>query len=190
LHRRTDRPQATASRASGHLAWAYTGPPESEGRAASFLVQGHLRGQRQIFIADDPAPRRWPRRLIERGDLLLLSTAEVYGGSRTVDPASQRAAFEACLAEATALGYTGLRVAADNTALVSGPVRLEAWIRWEDEAERLMQEHPITGLCAFDRTRTDPTAIHTLMGLHPAVLQSRPPLEHRHQHTGRPHPSR
>jgi hypothetical protein len=170
LHARTDRRTSTAAQASGHLAWAYTGLAEFEGRAASFLVEGHLRGERQIFIADDPKASRWPRGLIERGDLLLLSNAEAYGSSPVVDPASQRAAFEAVLAEANALGYTGLRVAADNTALASGRDQLEAWVRWEHEADALMQAQPITGLCAFDRTRLAPQALEALMGLHRTTL--------------------
>ncbi|WP_415854944.1 MEDS domain-containing protein [Sinomonas sp. G460-2] len=153
----------------GHIGWSYRGLPEFEGRVASFLAEGHARGERQVFIADEPKAGLWPRGLVERGDLLIFSTVEIYGAERIVDPPAQRIAFEATLAEALALGYTGLRVAADNTSLTSDPGRLEAWMRWEDEADSLMRTKPITGLCAFDRTRSAAATVQTLMGLHRPV---------------------
>lgn len=154
----------------GHLAWAFHGLSEFEGRVASFLSEGHVLGERQLFIADDPKASRWPKELMERGDLLVLSTGEVYGAARTVDTLTQRATFEASLAEAQALGYTGLRVAADSTSLTLGAERLEAWMRWEGEADRLMLAKPITGLCAFDRTRTDPATLEALISVHRVPL--------------------
>ncbi|GAB2761327.1 MEDS domain-containing protein [Sinomonas soli] len=162
----TGLPTAAAPGPARHLAWAYPGLAEFEGRVASFLVQGHIRGERQILISEDPKASRWPKRLLERGDLLLLSTAEAYGSTRVIGPTWTRAAFEATLAEAAALGYTGLCIAADNTALASRPEQLEAWTRWEDEAGTLMKAHPITALCAFDRTRTGPPTLEALMRLH------------------------
>ncbi|WP_235779475.1 MEDS domain-containing protein [Sinomonas notoginsengisoli] len=154
----------------GHLGWAYSGLPEFEGRAASFLADGHVLGERQIFICDDPHAGRWPKDLLECGDLLVHSTAELYGESRVVDATAQGAVFQSILDEARALGYTGIRVVADNTSLTSTPERLEAWMCWEEEADMLIQRRPITGLCAFDRTRTAPATLKALMDVHPETL--------------------
>ncbi|MGT2460700.1 MEDS domain-containing protein [Sinomonas atrocyanea] len=89
-----------------------------------------------------------------------------YGSAHLVDPASQRAAFEEASAQALALGYAGLRVAADSTSLANTPARLQAWMRWECEADHLMQTKPINGLCAFDRTRISPTSMEALAAAH------------------------
>lgn len=152
---------------SGHVGWAYSGVAEFEGRVGSFLAEGAARGERLMYVADDPDVRLWPKGLVEQGALLVLSTAEIYGAEVIVDPGVQRGAFEAALAEAVSMGFAGLRVAADNTSLVDGPDRLAAWMRWEAEAEQMMRGRSITGLCAFDRARTDTEALRAVMSVHP-----------------------
>lgn len=174
MHQNAHHRQRAARWPTGHLAWAYSGRGDFEGRAASFLAEGHARGERQILIVDDPRAALWPRRLIDRGDLLLLSTSEAYGSARVVRPAPLRAAFEGLLVDALRLGYTGLRVAGDNTSLTASPERLAAWLDWEDRAEHLMRAKPITGLCAFDSTRTDPAALEMLLHLHHVVVRNEP----------------
>jgi hypothetical protein len=83
-----------------------------------------------------------------------------------VAAASQRETFAGALTEALGEGYTGIRVAADNTSLVDTPERLQAWLAWEDEADRFMAENPVTGLCAFDRTRVESATLSEVMGTH------------------------
>lgn len=166
MHEHSTRARSAARWPTGHIGWVYRGMPEFEGRVASFLAEGHTRRERQVFIADDPRASLWPKHLMARGSLIVLSTAEVYGPERIADPATQRTAFESFLVEARALGYTGIRVAADNTSLTSGPDRLEAWLRWEHEADLLMHAHPITRLCAFDQTRSDPLTLEAVMSVH------------------------
>lgn len=165
LHRATRWP-------SGHFVWAYSGRPEFEGRAASFLAEGQVRGERQIIITDDRRRSLWPRDLLRSGDLLVLSTVEAYGHTRIVDPAALSAAFEAQLADALHLGYTGLRVAGDNTSLAEGADRLAAWLDWEARADALMQARPITGLCAFDLSRIGRPALTALLASHKVAIRS------------------
>jgi hypothetical protein len=71
------------------------------------------------------------------------------------------------LQEALATGYTGIRVAADNTPLVLDSERIEAWMRWEIVADHFMSENPVTGLCAFDNTRADVDTLRQLAAVHP-----------------------
>lgn len=151
---------------TGHIGWAFSGMPQFEGRATAYLAEGMARNERLMFVADDPDPRRWPESLLDRGDLVLASTTDVYGAGRVVDAASQRATFESTLVEAIDLGYSGIRVAADNTSLIDGPDRLAAWMAWEGEAHRFIAEQPVTGLCAFDRTRVAPDHLIAVMAVH------------------------
>ena len=119
-----------------------------------------------MVVADNPRPDLWPQALIERGDLIVASTTETHGPERQVVAETRRHTFEAALAEARALGYSGLRVAADNTSLISGPERLEAWKDWESVADRFMAENPVTGMCAFDRSRAQACTVAALRRLH------------------------
>ena len=89
------------------------------------------------------------------------------------DP-SQRATFAAALADARAEGFSGIRVAADNTPLVTDEVRLAAWIRWEIAADRFMSENPVTGLCAFDQEQVDVDRLRHLATLHPLSSAASP----------------
>jgi hypothetical protein len=154
-----------------HLGWVFDGTAEFEARSGSFLARGVARSERLLVVCDDPRPHLWPASLVNEGTLVLLSTTEVYGSDRVVNPDAQRATFEQTLSDALWSGFTGLRMVADNTSLVSGPDRLAAWARWEDQAEQLMQALPITGLCAFDRTRTGVTALRTLRSIHSVTPQ-------------------
>jgi hypothetical protein len=155
---------------SGHLAWAFNGPAEFEVGAISFLTAGQGKGERLLFISASPDADRFPADLLEGGALRLASTGEVYG--RRLDADAQRDAFVAVLEEALAEGYSGLRVAADNTPLVADPDLVDAWVRWEITAEDFMATSPVTGLCGFDRQRIDPRFLRFVTGLHSGVVRA------------------
>jgi hypothetical protein len=119
-----------------------------------------------MFVVDNPVVEQWPKDLVDRGDLVIASIADIYGPDRKVVAASQRETFAGALAEALSEGYTGIRVAADNSSLVDTPERLQTWLEWEDEADRFMAENPVTGLCAFDQTRVGSAHLSDVMGTH------------------------
>ncbi|HVC14668.1 MAG TPA: MEDS domain-containing protein [Acidimicrobiales bacterium] len=153
-------------RANGHAGWTFNGTRVFEERAASFLAAGLAAGERLIFVSDDPDPDRLPSELVASGALLVLSTGEIYGPDRIVDSFVQRRTFERAAEDAVSMGYAGLRVTADNTSLIAGVRRLDAWVGWETEAEALMQRKRVTGLCAFDVARADAAALRVVMALH------------------------
>lgn len=138
---------------TGHVGWTFNGRAQFEGRIGTYLAEGAARHERVMLVTEEPNPDLWPKTLRDEGILLLLSTAELYGTSGVLDPATQRTTFEEALAEARRCGFAGLRVAANNTMLVTTPERLAAWRGWEQEAESMMQLLPISGLCGFDRSR-------------------------------------
>jgi MEDS: MEthanogen/methylotroph, DcmR Sensory domain len=123
-----------------------------------------------MFLVDNPVVEQWPKELMDRGELVIASVTEIYGPERMVAATSQRETFAAALVEARSMGYRGIRVAADNSSLVDTPERLEAWLAWEEVADRFMAENPVTGLCAFDRTRVGSATLSEVMGTHRASI--------------------
>lgn len=152
-----------------HVGWVFAGRTVFEGYASVYLAQGFKRRERLIYVADDPIEDQWPKDLRNRGDLLVLSIVEIYGPEKLAIPARLRPMFEAVRADAVRDGYTGIRVAADNSSVVDTPERLAAWLRWEGEAERIAEASGFTGMCAFDATRVDATDLQTVMGVHRAM---------------------
>lgn len=153
----------------GHIGWLFSGIPEYESGASSFLARGAARGERLVYLADEPRVGQWPKALLDRGQLVVGSTSEAYGRDRIVNAASLRATFQGLCSAAVRDGYTGLRVAADNTSMIAGPERLAAWMAWEDEAERFIAEHRVTGMCSFDRERVDSEHLRALTAAHRAT---------------------
>lgn len=164
-------PGVTAARwPTGHFAWLFAGVTQFAGGATTFLAEGLSRGERAIFIADDPRPDLWPRSLLARRALVVASTAEVYGPDRRVSAPGLRDLFAPTLEEALRAGQCGLRVALDASSLVRGPERLDAWMEWEEVADELMADNPVTGMCGFDWGSLDTRTISFLVGLHEVSL--------------------
>jgi hypothetical protein len=159
-----------------HIGWVFSGPCEFAALAEPFLAEGASRNERLMYVAEDPSTEvfgEWAEALLP-GTLTGASIAEVYGESRIVDAQAQREVFAQVLAEALTEGYSGIRVAADNTPLVLDQERLESWIRWEVVADHFMSERQVTGLCAFDRTQVDVDTLRHLATLHPVSPAASP----------------
>lgn len=159
-----------------HIGWVFAGPDEFAAVAVDFLKEGLTLGERLLFVAADPAQDAY-RRLADSfapADLQVASIADVYGASGIVDAAGQRATFADTLGQALTDGYTGIRVAADNTTLVQTPRRLKAWMHWELVADRFMSENRVTGLCGFDRTAVNVDTLRHLVTLHPMSSVAEP----------------
>ena len=155
-----------------HMGWIFTGSDGFAPIARPFLAEGAALGERLMYVAADPGPAALAALAGLAGvagphGLQVASIAEVYGASGVVDAPSQRATFAGALADALAEGYSGIRVAADNTPLVSDEARLAAWIRWEIVADRFMSENQVTGLCAFDQEKVNVDRLRHLATLHP-----------------------
>ena len=159
-----------------HMFWVFTGAREFAALAVPFLSEGAALGERLMYVAENPDPADMMP-LAASGAahaLQITSIAEVYGAGGIVDPAAQLATYAAALADAMAQGYTGLRVAAENTSMVIDEEQLKAWTRWEIIADRFIAENPVTGLCAFDKEKVDPGRLRHLATLHPLSSASSP----------------
>lgn len=152
-----------------HIGWVFSGAPAFDELARPFLAEGATRGERLMYVAASPQPETASRLrgLYGARAIQVASISEVYGESGIIDPAVQRATFAAALADALSAGFSGIRVAADNTPLVTDGERLAAWIRWEHAADRFMADNAVTGLCAFDGQQVDVNRLRHLATLHP-----------------------
>lgn len=151
------------------MGWVFSGQAEFDALTGPFLAEGAARGELLMYVAADPDPAAAAglRNALGADAVRVASIAEVYGSSGIVDAAVQRATFGGALAEALAAGYTGIRVAADNTPLVTDDIRMAAWVRWEITADRFMSENAVTGLCAFDGNKVKVDRLRHLAMLHP-----------------------
>lgn len=152
-----------------HIGWVFAGPDEFAALAGPFLAEGRDRGEKLMCVTNDPGSPAMTAlaKTADPGALEMASIGDVYGPSGIVNAARQRTTFMAALNGARAQGYTGIRVAADNTPLVCDDQRLKSWIEWEIVADRFMAENPVTGLCAFDRDKIDVNRLRHLATLHP-----------------------
>ena len=164
-----------------HIGWVFDGPSGFDALARPFLAEGAALGERLMYVTADPDPAVTARYTAILGSrtFRVASIAEVYGVSGIVDAASQRATFASAVAVALAEGFTGIRVAADNTPLVADKVRLAAWMRWEIVADKFMSENQVTGLCAFDRAQVDVDRLRHLATLHPLSSSDSPVPQYR-----------
>ena len=169
MRNRGTRFECLRMRPHDHIGWIFAGPDGFAALARPFLAEGAARSEKLVYITEDPDPAAVATLAGVAGAeaLQVASIAEVYGSSGIIDSARQRATFGAVLAEARAAGFNGIRVAADNTPLVTDEARLKAWIEWEITADRFMSENPVTGLCAFNRDKVDVDRLRHLATLHP-----------------------
>ncbi len=159
-----------------HMGWVFTGPNEFAAVAAPYLREGAALGERLLYIADDPNPDDMSQvaSLVGGDGLRIASVVEIYGANGVVDQVRQLATFMAELADAQAAGYTGLRVAADNSSLVGDESQMKAWMEWEVVADHTVAAHPFTAMCAFGKDRVDNARLRQLAMVHPLSSASGP----------------
>ncbi len=169
MRNRGTRFECLRLRPHDHVGWVFSGEAEFAALAGAFLAEGAARGERLMYIAADPSPATAAglRAVLGADAVRVASIADVYGTSGIIDAAAQRATFAAALADALRDGFSGIRVAADNTPLVTDDRRMAAWVHWEVIADRFMSENPVTGLCAFDGAEVDVNRLRHLAMLHP-----------------------
>ena len=155
-----------------HMGWIFAGSCGFAPIAVPFLAEGAALGERLMYVAAGPGPAAQPRWPGWSGWSVRTGFRSPASRRRTGPPELSTRPASAPRSPALSLmpwlnGYSGIRVAADNTPLVSDEARLAAWIRWEIVADRLMSENQVTGLCAFDREKVDLDRLRHLATLHP-----------------------
>ncbi|MCE6995535.1 MEDS domain-containing protein [Saccharothrix sp. S26] len=172
-----------------HSCHGYQRQVEFEAEAREFLTRGLVEGQRVLYVAPGDSGD-FTRRLgmdgvfeegARRGAVQVASLDETYSSGAVVDPEQQVRAYAAATEQALAAGFTGLRVAADATPLVRTPAQLDAFARYEHLVDRYMAAHPMSAMCAYDRTELGDGAVAQLACLHPRSSTGATPF-HLHAH--------
>jgi hypothetical protein len=159
-----------------HVGWVYQGSSEFAALAVPYLSEGAALGEKLVYIAEEPDPDDLSQldAVVAAGALQIASVAEIYGSDGIVDPPSQLATFMAVLADAKAAGYTGVRVAADNSSLIVDEKRMKAWIQWEIVADHAAAGHDFTALCAFSKDKVREDMLRQIAAVHPLSSASGP----------------
>jgi anti-anti-sigma factor len=165
---------------SDHGCWIYGSDREyAEFRKAAlrFAADGLALGQRLLFVGDrsedevlaDLAPFGDVDTLRRRGALDIRRRADVYlGGGQVADPDAQLAAYDLAVEDAIAAGYTGVRVVAEVTGLLTDPSSCDQQVRWEMVGDRYMAtSRPLAALCGYDRRVIGDAAAAVLTCVHP-----------------------
>ena len=114
----------------------------------------------------DAILRREP--LVRDAALELLELEAIHSGGQT-DADAMLAMYSAATEQALADGHSGLRVAAEVTALVADPANHACHTRWESVADRYMASHPLAALCCYDRRALPAGVIGDLCAVHPVA---------------------
>jgi hypothetical protein len=164
-----------------HIGWVFEGAKEFAALAAPYLTEGAALGERLMYIAEDPRQEDMDQlaTVVGPDQLRISSVAETYGSDGTVDPQRQLATFIDEMDAAKAAGYTGLRVAADNTSLVGDEKQMKAWIQWEIIADHTVAGREFTALCAFNKEQVDTSQLRQLASVHPLSSASGPVPQYR-----------
>jgi anti-anti-sigma regulatory factor len=160
-----------------HLCQVFDDHAEFRAAAVEFLADGLAHGARVRYIAltdedtlrADLAPLMRMPEAHRPGSVEVLSVSGTYAGPEAcVDPQAQVDAYTADTDAALADGFTGFRVAAEVTVLVRTPAQLDAFCRYEHQADRLMSRIAFTAMCGYRRAELGDDAVGQLACLHPA----------------------
>jgi anti-anti-sigma regulatory factor len=169
---------------SAHSCLAFSADEDFTEAALGFLADGLRANQRLVYLTGRSRPRAMAdlarldaAALVARGALRIDRVDETFDLAAPLDPDVQLARFHLAVQQASADGYSGMRVAAEVTAMVRDPARRAAHIRSEQRADRFMSSgHPLAALCGYDRRVLPEEVVADLAAVHPFVRGAcRPP---------------
>ncbi|RBY83303.1 MEDS domain-containing protein [Blastococcus sp. TF02A-26] len=173
----------TGLRPGDHACWTYADPAELAAAVLPYLDEGRRRGEQLLLVGESRAvlvealaglPDR--DRLLESGQLEVRTTAEGYATDTAFSPAEQVEHYRELTRAAVDRGRTGLRVAADVSPLARQD--LHHLYAYEQAADVLMGEVPMTALCLYDAS-LGVDVLGPVVVLHPDQHHGRrPPLAH------------
>jgi anti-anti-sigma regulatory factor len=170
--------------ADGHACWSFDEQPEFIDAALEFLTDGLRLGQRIAYVGSESVAEQRERLdplgdvggMIDKGTLQLFELTDLYRVGEPVDANAQLAIYSAATDVALAEGFTGLRVAAQVTDLVTEPETWEAHVRWESTADRVFSAKKLSALCGYQRSALPPQLLADLAAVHPAANETAGPV--------------
>jgi anti-anti-sigma regulatory factor len=166
-----------------HVCWCFDDDAGFRDAAVGYLADGLARRERVAYVADrsidalrhDVSSLGDVDRLLGDGDLVLQPLRALYEPGGAFDVAAQVDSYRRLTDAAVRDGHTGLRVAADVTALVGTDADRHRFMAYELAVDRLMSTEPMSALCAYHRRTLGP-AVAGLAAVHPLHHGSAPPV--------------
>lgn len=159
-----------------HVCWSFTDDADYGDSVTQYLLEGLAAGERLAYLADastdddllaDLTGVDDAEDLARRGDLLLLPVRQAYAPAGWLDPSERIEGYRAAAHQALAAGYTGLRIAANATAIAADPALRDDFVRYEHLVDGMISSEPLLALCAYDERTVDPRTLAGLRGTHP-----------------------
>ena len=174
------RTLAVQQAASGDHLCSFHGTPEQQRRLATAFVASALgTGDRVVYVAGEGDPAAIGRSLSERGidaaeplrtgQLTVLDWAAINGSATEMDVEAVRAAYRDEADRSRAVGFPGLRVAAEMDPVVDALGSVERLMDWEDAVGQTFHDAEITAVCQYDAGRVAGAAQERLVAVHTAV---------------------
>ncbi|MFI5915721.1 MEDS domain-containing protein [Dactylosporangium sp. NPDC051541] len=153
--------------------------------AGGFLAEGITDGQQVIYVGADHPDRLAAdmagvpgfRAALRTGQASVAALDSLYTLGQAFDPEQQVSVFASTADAALRRGFTGLRVAADITALAADPALAGGYARYEHLVDRFMSRRPVTGMCGLRRGTPDAATVTALACLHPTVRSVQVPFQ-------------
>ncbi|MCL4552636.1 MAG: PAS domain S-box protein [Candidatus Marsarchaeota archaeon] len=173
-----------------HVCWLYGSEDEHRATLRHFLVEGLAQNQKVIYAYDNHSPAVIigylagegldPRAYLESGQLRLLNAADIYFRDGSFNPAHAVEAWRAEIDRGLAEGYTGFRLTAEMTCILTDPLSGGAVLELEAKASTTLPGATLTLLCQYDRRRFEPGFLLDVLGVHPSVICGRRVQENFH----------
>ncbi len=152
-----------------HRCWAFESTADFRARAREFLRDGLARGRQVWYVAPGDPALDGLDDAFRTGAARTVSLDEACPAGAVVDPDAQARNYALATEAALAAGYTGLRVAADWTPLVTTPGQLDALVRYEHAVDRYAAARPFSAMCGHDRGRVGDEVVARVASMHPAT---------------------
>jgi hypothetical protein len=148
---------------------------EDENALLDFLIpyfEEGLRNGERCFCAQTPnMVERIRKRLTKNGavDLSALelhSTDEVYFSTGAFAPVALMGLLKSSIAEATALGFKGIRMAGEMSFAANGLCECDQLLEYERLVEEAFPSHPVVGVCQYKISSFQPDVLECVLQHH------------------------
>lgn len=163
-----------------HLSFIYKTEEEHRAVLTPFLRQGLERGEKVLYIVDSHTADTILSYLrddeldveayLASGQLVILSSDDVYMHQGIFDPDRLIALFEEETDRALAEGYPALRITGEMTWALRGLPGCERLIEYEARLNKFFPGSQCLAICQYNRRRFSPEVLLKVLGTHPISI--------------------
>lgn len=181
-------------RPGDHLCYFYETEQEHHALITPFLRQGLEHGEKVVIVVDERTAEGILNRLradgldphpyLDRGQLVILSSDEVYLRGGTFDPDRMIAFLKEETDRALAEGYTALRITSEMTWALRGLPGSERLIEYEKKLQEFFPRNRCLAICQYNKRRFPPDLLLDILQVHPLVVLGTEVYENLYYRTG------